>query len=176
MVKQELIPAVALTAMALLTKNWHNRDLMFLTKLKLDGAMMLSILLYCCASWTLNADMKKRIQAFEMKCYRGFLRISRVQHKTNGSRLKQDPKSHYTGKCEENNNLMTDLGDSRWSRLFTPLVTNMLVNICYLPGLEPGFTPLMVKDLHSPITHISEWWKYSYTINVGKYPPKRVRG
>ena len=34
-------------------------------------------------SWTLTADLKKRTQAFEIKCYRGLLNISYKDHVTN---------------------------------------------------------------------------------------------
>ena len=75
--------AVAMTAMAGLQKIWRSRDLSFTTKLKLYRALVLSILLYGCESWTLTVEMEKRLQAFEMKCYRKLLQISWVEHKTN---------------------------------------------------------------------------------------------
>ena len=36
-----------------------------------------------CETWTLLADSKKRIQAFETECLRKLLFISRLEHKTN---------------------------------------------------------------------------------------------
>ena len=36
-----------------------------------------------CESWTLNAQSEKRINAFEMKCYRKILRIPYIAHRTN---------------------------------------------------------------------------------------------
>ena len=40
---------------------------------------------YCsrCESWTLTAELERRIQAFENKCYRNMLGISYREHKTN---------------------------------------------------------------------------------------------
>ena len=42
-----------------------------------------SILLYACESWTLTAELQRRIQAMEMRCYRKILRISYTDHVTN---------------------------------------------------------------------------------------------
>ena len=46
-------------------------------KIKLHKALVVSILLYGCESWTLAADTERRIQAFERTCYRKLLRISK---------------------------------------------------------------------------------------------------
>ena len=42
-----------------------------------------SIFLYACESWTLTAELQRRIQAMEMRCYRKILRISYKDHVTN---------------------------------------------------------------------------------------------
>ena len=39
--------------------------------------------LYACESWTLTADLQRRIQAMEMRCYRRLLNISYTEHITN---------------------------------------------------------------------------------------------
>ena len=41
------------------------------------------IFLYACESWTLTAELKKRTQAFEMRCYRKLLNISHKDHVIN---------------------------------------------------------------------------------------------
>ena len=38
---------------------------------------------YACESWTLTAELEKRTQAFEMRCYRRLLNISYKDHVTN---------------------------------------------------------------------------------------------
>ena len=43
-------------------------------------SLVLSMLLYGCESWTLTADLERRIQAFENKCYRRILCISYREH------------------------------------------------------------------------------------------------
>ena len=45
--------------------------------------LVISIFLYACESWTLTAELEKRTQAFEMRCYRRLLNISYKDHVTN---------------------------------------------------------------------------------------------
>ena len=47
------------------------------------GSLVISIFLYACESWTLTAELEKRTQAFEMRCYRRLLNISYKDHVTN---------------------------------------------------------------------------------------------
>ena len=42
-----------------------------------------SFSLYACESWTLTAELQRRIQAMEMRCYRRILYISYKDHVTN---------------------------------------------------------------------------------------------
>ena len=46
-------------------------------------SLVISIFLYPCESWTLTAELEKRTQAFEMRCYRRLLNISYKDHVTN---------------------------------------------------------------------------------------------
>ena len=46
-------------------------------------SLVTSIFLYACESWTLTAELQRRIQAMEMKCYRKILHISYNEHVTN---------------------------------------------------------------------------------------------
>ena len=46
-------------------------------------SLVTSIFLYACESWTLTADLEKRIQAKEMRGFRKILRISYKDHTTN---------------------------------------------------------------------------------------------
>ena len=45
--------------------------------------LILSIFLYACERWTLTAEIERRIQALEMRCYRRLLNISYKDHVTN---------------------------------------------------------------------------------------------
>ena len=46
-------------------------------------SLVTSIVLYACESWTLRAELQRRIQAMEMRCYRKILHISYKDHVTN---------------------------------------------------------------------------------------------
>ena len=45
--------------------------------------LILSTFLYACESWTLTAEIERRIQALEMRCYRRLLNISYKDNATN---------------------------------------------------------------------------------------------
>ena len=46
-------------------------------------SLVTSIFLYACESWTLTAELHRRIQAMEMRCYRKILLILHKDHVTN---------------------------------------------------------------------------------------------
>ena len=46
-------------------------------------SLVTSIFLYACESWTLTAELQRRIQAVEMRCYRNALHISYKDRVTN---------------------------------------------------------------------------------------------
>ena len=46
-------------------------------------SLVTSIFLYACESWTLTAELQRRIQAMEMRRYRKTLRVTHKDHVTN---------------------------------------------------------------------------------------------
>ena len=46
-------------------------------------SLVTSVFLYACESWVLTAELQRRIQAMEMRCYRKILHISYKDHVTN---------------------------------------------------------------------------------------------
>ena len=50
---------------------------------KMLWMLIVALCLYACESWTLTAELEKRTQAFEMRCYRRLLNISYKDHVTN---------------------------------------------------------------------------------------------
>ena len=54
--------ALSTSAMAKLTKLWKSSDISFSTKLKLYRALVLSIFLYECESWTLTAEKDRGLR------------------------------------------------------------------------------------------------------------------
>ena len=62
---------------------WRDNNISLGSKVKLMRSLVISILLYACESWTLTAELEKRTQAFEMRCYRRILNILCKDHVTN---------------------------------------------------------------------------------------------
>ena len=62
---------------------WIGRGISLSSKIRLMLSFVTSIFLYACESWTLTAELKRRIQAVEMRCYRKILHISYKDHVTN---------------------------------------------------------------------------------------------
>ena len=62
---------------------WRDNNISLGSKVKLMRSLVISIFLYACESWTLTAELEKRTQAFEMRCYRRLLNISYKDHVTN---------------------------------------------------------------------------------------------
>ena len=83
--KPEVLSRIA-QATAALTKLkpiWKDNNISLGSKVKLMRSFVISIFLYACESWTLTAELEKRMQAFEMRCYRRLLNISYKNHVTN---------------------------------------------------------------------------------------------
>ena len=77
----------ATAALTKLKPIWRNSNISLGSKLKLMQSLMhsfvISIFLYACEAWTLTAELEKRMQAFEMRCYQRLLNISYKDHVTN---------------------------------------------------------------------------------------------
>ena len=83
--KPEVLSRIA-QATAALTKLkpiWRDNNISLGSKVKLMRSLVISIFMYDCESWTLTAELEKRTQAFEMRCYRMLLNLSYKGHVTN---------------------------------------------------------------------------------------------
>ena len=74
--------AQAIAALKKLKPIWRD-NISLGSKVKLMRSLVISIFLYACESWTLTAELEKRTQAFEMRCYRRLLNIWYKDHVTN---------------------------------------------------------------------------------------------
>ncbi|XP_072934917.1 uncharacterized protein [Epargyreus clarus] len=81
--------SMAKNAMSQLQTIWKDRNISTRTKTKLVRTLVFSIFMYGTETWTLKAADRKRIDAFEMWCWRKMLRIPWIAHRTNVSILKQ---------------------------------------------------------------------------------------
>ena len=76
-------------AMTKLTRIWQSRKISINTKKRIVRTLVFSIFLYGSEAWTIRATDRKRIDAFEMWCWRRMLRIPWTAKRTNVSILNQ---------------------------------------------------------------------------------------
>ena len=83
--KLEILSRIAQTTAALtrLKPVWIDKSISLSSKIRLMRSLVTSIFMYACESWALTAELQRRIQAMEMKCYRTILHISYKDHVTN---------------------------------------------------------------------------------------------
>ena len=65
------------------------RDITFLTKFHIVKAMVFPAVMYGCESWTMKKAEHKRIDAFELWCWRRLLRVPWTARRSNQSILKE---------------------------------------------------------------------------------------
>ena len=66
-----------------------NRDITLPTKFHLVKAMVFPVVMYGCESWTIKKAVCQRIVAFELWCWRRFLRVPWTAGRSNQSILKE---------------------------------------------------------------------------------------
>ena len=66
-----------------------SRDITLPTKVHLVKAMVLPVVMYGCESWTLKKAERRRIDAFELWCWRRLLRVPWTARKSSQSILKE---------------------------------------------------------------------------------------
>ena len=65
-----------------------SRDITLPTKVRLVKAMVFPVIMYGCESWTIKKAEHRRIDAFELWCWRWFLRVPWTARRSNQSILK----------------------------------------------------------------------------------------
>ena len=76
-------------AMTNLDSTLKSRDITLLTKAHLVKAMVFPVVMYRCESWTLKKAECRRIDAFELWCWRRLLRVPWTARRSNQSILKE---------------------------------------------------------------------------------------
>ena len=65
------------------------RDIALPTKVRLVKAMVFSVVMYGCESWTVKKAKRRRIDAFELWCWRRLLRVPWTARRSNQAILKK---------------------------------------------------------------------------------------
>ena len=68
---------------------FKSRDITLLTKVCLVNAMVFPVVMYGCESWTVKKGEHRRIDAFELQCWRRLLRVPWTARRSNHSILKE---------------------------------------------------------------------------------------
>ena len=68
---------------------FKSRDITLPTKVHLVKAMVFSVVMYGCESWTVKKAERRRIDAFELWCWRRLLRVPWTARRSNQSILKE---------------------------------------------------------------------------------------
>jgi len=66
-----------------------NRDIALLTKIRIVKAMVFPVIMYGCENWIIKKAEHRRIDAFELWCWRRLLKISWIASRSNQSILKE---------------------------------------------------------------------------------------
>ena len=68
---------------------FKNRDITLPTKVRLVKAIVFPVVMYECESWTVKKAERRRIDAFELWCWRRLLRVPWTARRSNQSILKE---------------------------------------------------------------------------------------
>ncbi|MES8790465.1 hypothetical protein U6O01_12260, partial [Cutibacterium acnes] len=68
---------------------FKSRDITLPTKVRLVKAMVFPVVMYGCESWTIKKAERRRIDAFELWCWRRLLRVPWTARRSNKSILKE---------------------------------------------------------------------------------------
>ena len=66
-----------------------SRDITLLTKVHLVNAIVFPVVMYGCESWTIKKAEHRKIDAFELGCWRRLLRVPWTARRSNQSILKE---------------------------------------------------------------------------------------
>ena len=66
-----------------------SRDITLPAKIHLVKAMVFPVVMYRCESWTIKKDEHRRIDVFELRCWRRLLRVPWIARRSNQSILKE---------------------------------------------------------------------------------------
>ena len=77
------------TVMSNLDSIFKSRDITLTTNVRLVKAMVFPVVMYGCESWTVKKAERRRIDAFELWCWRRLLRFPWTARRSNQSILKE---------------------------------------------------------------------------------------
>ena len=79
---------------------FKSRDITWPIKVRLVKAMVFPVVMYGCESWTVKMAECRRIDAFELWCWRRLLRVPWTARRSNHSVLKEIQSWVFTGRTD----------------------------------------------------------------------------
>ena len=76
---------------------FKSRDILLSAKVCLLKAVVFPVVMYECESWTVKKGKRRRIDAFELWCWRRLLRVPWTARRSNQSILKETQPVHPKG-------------------------------------------------------------------------------
>ena len=86
---KEKCETIGRAAMTGLNKIWKDKDITITTKCRIVNALVVPVVLYGCESWTIRKAERRRIDNFELWCWRRLLRIPWTARRTNKSVIEE---------------------------------------------------------------------------------------
>ena len=77
-----------------------SRDITLPTKVRLVKAMVFPVVMYGCESWTMKKTECRRINAFELWCWRRLLRVPWTERRSNPVHPKGDQSWVFVGRTD----------------------------------------------------------------------------
>ena len=81
-----------------LDSTFKSRDITLPTKVRLLKVMVFPVVMYACESWTVKKAERRRIDAFELWCWRRLLRVPWTARRSNQSILKEISPGNFFGR------------------------------------------------------------------------------
>ena len=79
---------------------FKSRNITFPIKVRLVKAMVFPVVMYGCDSWTVKKAERRRIDAFELWCWRRLLRVPWTARRSNQSRAEGDQPWDFFGRTD----------------------------------------------------------------------------
>ena len=76
---------------------FKSRDITLLTKVHLIKAMVFPVVMYGCESWTVKKAERRRIDAFELWCWRRLLSVPWTARRSNNQSILKEISPEYSG-------------------------------------------------------------------------------
>ena len=133
-------------------------------------AIALATMTYGCESSTLNAHSEKRINAFEMKCYRKILHILYIAHRTN-----EHVKDEVFQQCGNQETLLSIVKRRKikWLVRFTRNDNSLSLANIIMHGRVPGHRG-RERLRKSWLSNIHEWINLSMTVATRKAADRKM--